>query len=162
MIRPLTLEDVRDFLTGFAAAIELDQIRVDGLPPEKFHAHYNDSMWRDWRRRHIEYIDHLLQTVSCIPSGLLQELTQLAVSYEPSLLREILILELCGSVGDEEFDTATVFFGWVIDDVRSKPARKQLNGDARALMMQWLDSTDPLRISEDPECGYGRPAGFVS
>jgi hypothetical protein len=36
-----------------------------------------------------------------------------------------------------------------------------MDGDARALMMQWLALTDPLRISELPECRYGRPAGFV-
>jgi hypothetical protein len=29
-------------------------------------------------------------------------------------------------------------------------------------MMQWLAVDDPLRNAEDPECGYGRPAGFVS
>jgi hypothetical protein len=28
-------------------------------------------------------------------------------------------------------------------------------------MMQWLPVTDPLRVAEDPECGYGRPEGFV-
>jgi hypothetical protein len=166
MVRPLTLEDVRDFLTSFAAAIELDQTRVDGLPSEKFHPEYSASMWRKWRRCHIEYIDHLLQTVNCIPSSLLQELTQLAISYEPPLLQEILIDLFGDSAGgmcaEEQFETATLFFGWVIAAVRSQPASKQINGDARALMMQWLDFTDPLRISEDPECGYGRPAGFVS
>jgi hypothetical protein len=33
----LTPEDIRDLLLGFAAAIESDQVRVDALPPEKFH-----------------------------------------------------------------------------------------------------------------------------
>jgi hypothetical protein len=28
--------------------------------------------------------------------------------------------------------------------------------------MQWLAVDDPLGIAEDPECGYGRPAGFVN
>jgi Alpha/beta hydrolase family len=35
MLTTITHDDIRDLLTGFAAAIELDQIRVDALPPEK-------------------------------------------------------------------------------------------------------------------------------
>ena len=42
----LTREDVRDFFIGFAAAIELDQIRVDALPRERFHPDYCDDLWR--------------------------------------------------------------------------------------------------------------------
>jgi hypothetical protein len=37
MTNTLTPEEIRDLLFGFAAAIELDQVRVDALPPEKFH-----------------------------------------------------------------------------------------------------------------------------
>jgi hypothetical protein len=37
MTNTLTPEDIRDLLLGFAAAIESDQVRVDALPPEKFH-----------------------------------------------------------------------------------------------------------------------------
>ena len=32
------------------------QLRVDALPPEKFHPLYSDSLWRAWRRDHITYI----------------------------------------------------------------------------------------------------------
>ena len=56
-IKSLTHEDIRDLLIGFAAAIELDQIRVDALPPEKFHRWYSDGMWRRWRRGHLDYIN---------------------------------------------------------------------------------------------------------
>jgi hypothetical protein len=42
LTKAITPEDVRDLLTGFVAAIELDQIRVDALPPEKFHRWYSD------------------------------------------------------------------------------------------------------------------------
>ena len=66
MTKTLTLEDIRDLLTGFVAgfvaAIELDQIRVDALPPEKFHRWYSDSMWRDWRRLHIDYSTAVTRT----------------------------------------------------------------------------------------------------
>ena len=54
-----------------------------------------------------------------------------------------------------------MFFGWLIKEVSCRPNGKPMFGEARALMMQWLAFDDPLRISEDPECGYGRPAGFV-
>src|SRR5215475_11912061 len=87
MSRPLTREDVRDFLTGFAAAIELDQIRVDALPSEKFHPEYDEGMWRQWRRSHLVYIDQLLPTVDAIPPAILQELTQLALTCRPDIVR---------------------------------------------------------------------------
>ena len=166
MTKALTPEDVRDLLTGFVAAIELDQIRVDALPPEKFHPWYSDSMWRHWRRDHIAYINQLLPTVNTIPSALLQELAQLAITYEPAVVGKT-ALDLfadaaSGSCAAEELETAALFFGWLIKDVSGRPAGKPLNGDARALMRQWLAVTDPLRIAKDPECGYGRPAGFVS
>ena len=77
MNKTLTHKDIRDLLTGFAASIKLDQIRVDALAPEKFHAAYNDSMWRSCRRDHLEFIDQLFPTVDTIPSALLQELAQL-------------------------------------------------------------------------------------
>jgi hypothetical protein len=85
MIRPLTHED--GFLMGFAAAIEMDQIRVDGLPPDKSNPEYSDGLWREWRRCHLKCIDRLLPTVDKIPSGLLQERTQLAITHEPSDVR---------------------------------------------------------------------------
>jgi hypothetical protein len=37
-----------------------------------------------------------------------------------------------------------------------------MNCDAKVPMMQWLSVDDPLRIAEDPECGYGQAAGFVN
>ena len=165
MTRPLTHQDIRDFLTAFAAVIELDQIRVDSLPRENFHPAYSDGMWRLWWRCHLEYIDQVLPTVNAIPSPLLQELTQLAITYEPSLVRATVIdlfTDAAGGLCDpKQFETAALLLGWLIKDVSSKPAGKSMDGDARALMMQWLALTDPLRISELPECRYGRPAGFV-
>jgi hypothetical protein len=166
MTKTLTPEDIRDLLTGFVAAIELDQIRVDALPPEKFHRWYSDSMWRNWRRLHIDYINRLLPSVKTIPSALLEELAWLAIAYEPTVVRETVVDlfadAVSGNCPAEDFETAALFFGWLIKDVSGRPAGTPLNCDARALMMQWLAVTDPLRIAEDPECGYSRPAGFVS
>jgi hypothetical protein len=166
MTETLTTDDIRDLLTGFSAAIELDQIRVDALPPEKFHRWYSDSMWRNWRRLHIDYIHRLLPSVKTIPSALLEELAWLAIAYEPTVVRETL-LDLfvdaaSGSCDEAELETAPLFFRWLIKDISGRPAVHPLNCDAKALMMQWLPVTDPLRIAEDPECGYGQPVGFVS
>src|SRR5262245_56045980 len=69
-INTLTHKDIRDLLTGFAASIELDQIRVDALSPEKFHPEYSDSMWRNYRRDHLQFIDQLLPTVDTISPAL--------------------------------------------------------------------------------------------
>lgn len=166
MTQTLTPEDIRDLLTGFIAAIELDQIRVDALPPVKFHRWYNDSLWRRCRRGHIDYINRLLPSVNAIPSALLQELAWLAITYEPAVVRAT-VIDLfddaaSGNCPAEEFETAALFFGWLIKDVSNTPAGAPLNCDAKVLMMQWLSVDDPLRIAEDPECGYGRPAGFVN
>ena len=166
MTKTIAPEDVRDLLSGFVAAIELDQIRVDALPPEKFHGWYSDSMWRNWRRDHVDNINRLLPTVNTIPSALLQELAWLAITYDPTVVGEAAVNlfaeAVSGSCPAEELETAALFFGWLIKDVSDRPARKPRNCDARTLMMQWLAVTDPLRIAEDPECGYGRPAGFVN
>jgi len=83
MIR-VSPEDIRDLLIGFAAAIELDQVRVDAPPPEKVHPDYDDRMWRRWRR-----IDQLLPTINEIPSTMLKELSQVAITYEPTVVGQI-------------------------------------------------------------------------
>jgi hypothetical protein len=89
MDKTLTHKEIRDLLTCFAAAIELDQIRVDALTPEKFHPYYDYGMWRRVRRDHLQFIDQLLLTVDAIPSALLQRLTQLAETYEPASIRDL-------------------------------------------------------------------------
>jgi hypothetical protein len=62
----------------------------------------------------------------------------------------------------EQFETVALFFSWLIADVRRGSEGKPKVGDAKTLTMQWLPVTDPLRIAEDPECGYGEPVGFVN
>jgi hypothetical protein len=166
MTQTLTSEDIQDLLTGFVAAIELDQIRVDALPPEKFHRWYNDSMWRRCRRGHIDYINRLLPSVNTIPSALLQELAWLAITCEPAVVRKAALSLFADAASDSgpavELETAALFFGWLIKDVSDTPAGAPLNCDAKVLMMQWLSVDDPLGIAEHPECRYGRPAGFVN
>jgi hypothetical protein len=161
----VTHEEIRNLITGFAGAIELDQIRVDVLRDEIFHPAYDGSMWRRYRQDHLDFINQLVPTVNMIPSALLQELARLAITYETAVVREA-ILDLfaeaaTGACPAEEFESAAQFFGWLIKNV-SRRAPGPLNGDARELIMQWVAVTDPLRIAEDPECGYGRPTGFVN
>jgi hypothetical protein len=62
----------------------------------------------------------------------------------------------------EEFETATLFVGWLIKDVTGQLTAAPRHGEPRTFMMQWLAVTDPLGIAQDPECGYGQPRGFVS
>jgi predicted ATPase len=166
MVKTLEIEDIQAFLAGFAAAIELDQVRVESLPQRKFHPRYRDSMWRGWRSDHMAYIDQLLATVDAMSPELLEELTRIATLHEPAVVGEValdLLAEVAsGSCPREELDTATLFFGHLIRQLRGSFERKQAGRDARALMFQWLPVTDPLRIAQDPECGYGQPTGSVS
>jgi hypothetical protein len=166
MTEILTAEELRGLLSGFAAAIELDQIRVDALPRERFHPLYSPGMWRRWRRDHLDYINQLLPTLSAMPVALLQELTQIALTYDPTAVRERMLdlfaEAVSGSCSAEAFETASLFFGWLVKYVSGRSKPKPTYGEARTMMMQWVTVTDPLRITEDPECGYGQPAGFVS
>jgi hypothetical protein len=166
MVKTLASEDIRDLLASFAAAIELDQLRVDALPPQKFHPWYNDSMWRSWPCEHILYINKLLVTVDTIPVALLEELTRMATTCEPAVVAQF-ALDLfadaaSGSCPQEEVDTAALFFGCLIQQLRGSSEGKPIGRDAKALMLRWLPVTDPLRIAHDSECGYGQPMGLVS
>ena len=139
-------EDIRDLLVGFAAAIELDQIRIDAMPPENFHPEYDDGMWRRWRRNHLEYIDQLLATVPAIPSDMLEDLTLVALTYESGVIEHIALDRFAdaasGSCAEGELETAVLFFGWLIKTVAGKPQEKLISCDARARM--------------------GQPSGFVN
>jgi hypothetical protein len=166
MTETLRHTDIRDLLRGFGAAIELDQIRVDAMPATKFQPPYNDSMWRDWRGGHISYINKLLSTVETIPSAILGELTLIAIASDPEVIGRI-ALDLfadavSGSCPEEELGTAARFFGWLSRQVGERSERSARHSDARTSMLQWLPVTDPLRIAQDPECGYGPPAGLIS
>jgi hypothetical protein len=123
-------------------------------------------MWRTWRCSHLDFIYQLLPSVNAMPPALLQGLTRLALTYDPLAVRET-ILDLFAEAASEscpaeDLETAALFFGWLVKDVSGRPKPKSTYGDARTMMMQWVTVTDPLRIAEDPECGYGQPTGFVN
>lgn len=158
MTKALTHEHIRMVLRNFSAAIQLDQRRVDALPPAQFHPQYNDEMWRVWRADHMSYIKRrLLSTVGAIPSALLVELTTIATTYDPMVVRrEVLELFADAVSGScpEELTTAENFFGWLIKGVRRHPSGRRRSASAKGAMAKWLADNDPLRIAEDPECQY--------
>jgi hypothetical protein len=166
MTQGLTHVDIRGFLNGFSAAIELDQVRVDAMPAAKFRPPYNDGMWRDWRTGHISHINKLLSTVDSISPMVLRDLTGIAIAYEPEVVGRV-ALELfaevvSGSCSEQELGTAERFFGWLVQQVCEQSEGSPRGQNARTSILQWLPVTDPLRIAQDPECGYGRPAGSIS
>jgi hypothetical protein len=162
----LTPEDIRYLLSSFLAAIELDQVRVDALPSERFHSLYDDGMWRRWRRDHVEFIRKLLQSVDDIPSYILDELSQVAINHTPAVVGRMVLDffadAVCGNCSEEEIETAGLFFARLISGLSGRSPRKPLYGIARARVTQWLPRTDPLRISKDPECLYGELTGLVN
>jgi hypothetical protein len=163
MIKSITKDDVRELLNGFIGAIELDQIRVDALPASVFHHLYDDRMWRSWRREILEYIEQLLSTLDTIPPLMLRKLTRIATHYEPAVVGyEAIKLfgdGVAGIYGADALGTAALFFDFLIRHVMNQSEGKLLGEDAPALMMRWLSATDPLRIAQDPECGYGSHLG---
>jgi hypothetical protein len=161
MIKSITKDDIRELLNGFTAAIELDQIRVDALPASVFHHLYDDRMWRSWRREILEYIEQLLSTLDTIPPLMLKKLTWIATHYEPAVVGyEAIKLFGDGVRGDYGgLATAALFFDFLIRHVVNQSEGKLLGEDAPALMTSWLSATDPLRIAQDPECGYGPHLG---
>jgi hypothetical protein len=165
MTETLTHADIRDLLRGFGAAIELDQRRIDAMSAAKFHPLYEDGMWRRWRADHIGYITELVSTVDAIPSEMLGELTRIAVTYEPDLIRHIALELFAEAVCEglqEELGTAELFFGCLIKQVGAQSEGRPRHQDTRTSFLQWLSVTDPLRIAQDPECGYGKPDGLIN
>jgi hypothetical protein len=164
MIKNITKDDIRELLEGFIAAIELDQIRVDALPASVFHRWYEDGMWRRWRGYHLEYVKQLLSTLDTIPPVILEKLTWIATNCEPAVVGEqaldLFADVVSGNYDAEEFATAAPFFDCLIKSAMDQ-FKGKLREDAPALMMRWLPATDPLKIAEDPECGYGPHLGAL-
>lgn len=92
MTKTLILQDIKDFLKRLSITIELDQRRVDGLPPERFSPEYSQMMWRDWRRHHRDFIDKkLLPTADAISPAVLNELTEIALACEPTRIGDVML-----------------------------------------------------------------------
>jgi hypothetical protein len=96
---------------------------------------------------------------------LLKELTRIAVTKKPAKVRRIAIelLAECasGSCPREDVATAGLFLGRLIEELSDGSKPIPTDRDAKTAMFLWLAATDPLRISRDPECGYGAAAGLT-
>jgi hypothetical protein len=158
MTKTLTHADIKDALRNFAAAIKLDQRRVDGMPAASFHPMYNAKMWRDWRSKHVDYIENLLPSIKAMPLSMLMELTDVALTYERHVV-QLVVLEnfadaVSGACCEEEFATAERFFGWVIKGARLHASVQKRRSSVKNAVARWLPAVDPLRITRDPECQY--------
>jgi hypothetical protein len=152
--KPLTLPELKEYLDRLSAAIELDQIYVDSLPRQLFSKQYDDGLWRDWRHATRAFITKLHMTADAMPPMMLQQLAVIATADNPALVEQAMleilaeIVSGCSAAGVE---TAEGFFGWLIKDVERR------RNAARTTRLEWLVKTDPLRIAQDPECGYPPP-----
>ena len=159
--KALTIDDIQDLLVGFDAAIEQDQVRADALTRVGLHAMIT--------RQHVPSVALYVIDVtypSCLAPWTLsrqkcsKQLTWIARCYEPADIGDAILNlfseAISGRRDDEELRTATGFFGRLIEDVRRMPSGILRSESARALMMQWLPATDPLRIG-DEEFGHGTP-----
>ena len=124
----LAPEDIQNFLKRLSAAIELDQVNVDALPPERFSIAYSDSMWRKWRHDHRMFIEKLLLTADAIPPVMLKQLTGIATGYEPAFVGSV-VLELFAEIVSgscaEDFGTAERFL-WPAHHADDRAAQRQL------------------------------------
>jgi hypothetical protein len=158
LMKPLTAKDVQDSLKRLSAAIELDQVAVDSLAPERFSSQYDDGLWRTWRHDHRGCIEKLLATASAIKPFTLQRLNQIATSYEPRLVGEVLLelfAEVVSGSSAEDYSSVELFFKRLIHDMAKKPRRSIRHQDARSAILSWRPLSDPLQIAQDPECAYG-------
>jgi hypothetical protein len=105
-----------------------------------------------------------LSTVDTIPPVILEKLTRIATNCEPAVVGEQ-VLECFADVDNydpEEFATAAQFFDHLSKSVMHRFEGKLIGEDAPALMMRWLQATDPLQLAQDHECGphLGTQKGF--
>jgi hypothetical protein len=146
----LTVCDIRDLLTSFAAAICSDELSVVPI-------HYKAGMWSLWRNDNLKFVKKLMETTNEIPEATLSRLNWLAYNYRSPVVAEAfldLLAEVAsGSVDEEEVLPAARFFELLVGYVSRRPTGSpQINGSNRTLMALWFPLQDPLRIALDPEC----------
>jgi hypothetical protein len=160
----LLRDDIRNLFIGFAAAIELDQIRVDSLPASRFHRHYDRGVWVGWRNEHIKFYCQMAATVHDLPAEVLEQLTVVANNYDPKDGAEAVLNISSNLASAFDESTATGFLKQLITDVcrERKPIAQPAAGSPIDQILRWFPVEDPLRIAQDEETGYGRLLGFVN
>jgi hypothetical protein len=150
--KALTHKDIKEFLAKFAEAILVDQERVNKLPRKKFHPFDDDGFWQRNREDHVRAIVDLSMTVDEMPKRLLKKLTDLAIVYKPEVVKQSLSNFIGEQAASLLYETATLFFSGLIEDVsRQGPGITHI-GSPMEMMLGWFDYDDPIKIAED--CGY--------
>jgi len=156
--KALTHKDIKEFFAKFAEAILVDQERVKKLPHKKFHPFYDDGMWQRNREDHVGAIVDLSMTVDKMPKRLLKKLTELAIAYKPEVVKQPLlniISDLAtGAASPWLYETASLFFGELIQDVSRQDPGISPGGNPMEMILRWFDYDDPIQIAKDSECEY--------
>ena len=151
--------DIETVLRRFSVAIERDQLRIDAMPRAKFHSLYDHAMWRDWRHGHKIYINRLVSTVVDMPLAMLENLSTIARSYKPEIVRAVILEILSEVVGgccdQDEYATASLLFEDLIKQVKEQARATERGLSAKVSLARWFPLSDPLRTAADPECQYG-------
>lgn len=154
----LTKEHIREMLRRFIDAIETDQLRVDAIPPSTIMPLKNDDTWRIWRRDHVTLIGRLLATTDTITATTLDRIAYVAGREHPLHVGNAL-LELCAeivshSVDMRDFENAEQFFASVMNQFATQPRAHHQLYSATIGLERWIQLSDPLEISKDPEVGF--------
>jgi hypothetical protein len=156
--KALTHRDIKEFFARFAEAILVDQERVSTLPHKEFHSFYNDGMWRRNREDHVSAIVDLSMTVDEMPKRLLKRLTELAIAYNPEVVKQPVLNSISDLATRASspwlYETASLFFNELIKEVSRQGPGISPKGSPTEMMMKWFDYDDPIAIAKDPECEY--------
>jgi hypothetical protein len=128
------------------------------MPRRHFHPFYDDGMWRRTRVDYLSAIVDLTLTVDKMPKRLLKNLTELAITYRPDAVKRPLfniITDLAaGAASPGLFDTASLFFSELIEDVSRQAPGSPFKGTPVESILRWFNYDDPILIATDPECEY--------
>ncbi|WP_045014252.1 hypothetical protein [Bradyrhizobium sp. LTSP849] len=154
----LTHKDIKRFFLKLAEAILVDQQRVNKISREYFHPSYDDGRWRETREEYLDAIIDLSLTVDKMPKRLLKNLTELAITYAPDVVKrplfDIITLQAIGVVSPGIFDTASRVFRELIVDVSLQAPSIPFEGTPVESILRWFDYDDPILIATEPECEY--------
>ena len=154
----ITHFDIKMFFLRFAEAIFVEQQRLDKIPRTHFHPLYDNAWWKANREEYFSAVVALSLTVDKMPKRLLENLTELAVSYGPDAFKrslfQILTLQATGLASPGILDTASRFFRNVIMDLRLEAPGIPFEGTPKDSILRWFDYDGPILIATEPSCGY--------
>lgn len=149
----LTRNDISALLVAYYGAINLDNVRADELCSCRGR---KKRACTESRIDHLRHIYLLLDTLSHVSQEALANLTVVAATHEPTVVRKVLRRLLAeGSsahlVGERMW-SAPEFFNALVEEVGEGPRAPKEDEDMAKRMMRWLDPVDPLRVAQS--CGY--------